>query len=102
MLAHPLSYIGFGCTAFVICLTPFANVLFAGGIAYGAALLFEGFVDEGSMGPDGLPVPTNDHIDMKKKGRMVEMSTSERRHQHSSSGSGCCAGSSKQARRGRY
>merc|ERR1712039_1108961 len=58
ILYHAVSYFGFGFTAFALCLAPFANVIFAGGIAYGAGMLFEQFVDEGVTGPDGAPVPT--------------------------------------------
>mmetsp|Transcript_10154 Transcript_10154/g.28354 ORF Transcript_10154/g.28354 Transcript_10154/m.28354 type:complete len:302 (-) Transcript_10154:183-1088(-) len=57
---HLVSYFMFGFVAFGMMMIPFGNVLCGAGIAYGAAMLFEGFVNEGTTGPDGLPVPTDD------------------------------------------
>merc|ERR1712083_904056 len=57
MVMHPISYLGFGFVSFAICLIPFANIAWAGGIAYGSGLLFEEFVNEGVSGPDDLPTP---------------------------------------------
>jgi len=59
VVQHIPSYVGFGTVAFTLELVPFANILFIGGNAYGAALLFESFVDRGEQGPDPLPVPSN-------------------------------------------
>merc|ERR1712151_1183749 len=54
---HPVSYFGFGFMTFGLCLTPFANIWFAGGIAYGSGMLFTDFVNENVDGGDPLPTP---------------------------------------------
>mmetsp|Transcript_1263 Transcript_1263/g.3000 ORF Transcript_1263/g.3000 Transcript_1263/m.3000 type:complete len:311 (-) Transcript_1263:9-941(-) len=59
VLRRAFSYVAFGAVAFAFELLPFANIFLVGGNAYGAALLYEGFLDSRDQGPDGLPLPTN-------------------------------------------
>lgn len=58
---HMFSYVTFGFVAFTLELCPFVNLFFIAGNAYGSALLFEGFVDEGKVGPDYLRVSSSNN-----------------------------------------
>jgi len=59
VISHIFSYATFGFTAFMLELIPFVNFFTSCGNAYASALLFEGFVDEGRVGPDYLPASNN-------------------------------------------
>lgn len=59
LITHFFSYVTFGFVAFMLELCPFVNFFTIAGNAYASALLFEGFVDEGRIGPDYLPASNN-------------------------------------------
>jgi len=61
VITHIFSYVSFGFVAFMLELCPFINLFTIPGNAYASALLFEGFVDEGRVGPDCLPVSNNNN-----------------------------------------
>jgi hypothetical protein len=68
MFRHFISYFAFGFSAFGLMLFPVVNVLFAAGIAYGAAILFGHYCKEDRIGPAGLPVNNNDPDNNNNKG----------------------------------
>mmetsp|Transcript_114693 Transcript_114693/g.222755 ORF Transcript_114693/g.222755 Transcript_114693/m.222755 type:complete len:465 (+) Transcript_114693:110-1504(+) len=61
VIRHCFSYVSFGFVAFMLELCPLVNFFTIAGNAYASALLFEGFVDEGYIGPDYLPASNSNN-----------------------------------------